>query len=150
MNLLITLMMTALLAVVAPLNAVFAITSESKFRCDPPDDTYYYEYSEVLFGSGMDSEGNILEESTQFRLPQTGSTKITVGVFNDKAFLTNKVLVEIYNQESELVDEFTLDVQPDWDWFKFEIELEKEGTYYLDIYNEIDVFINSGTVDVVR
>lgn len=142
--------MTAVFVVIAPLNVVIASASVSTFKNDPPDDTYYYEYSEILFGSGIDAEGNIIDEATEFLLPETGPAKITVGVFNDEAFLTKEVYVEIYNEENELVDEFTLNLEPEWNWFKFVIELEKEGTYYLDIYNEIDVFINSGTVDVVK
>jgi hypothetical protein len=146
----ITLIMTAAFVVVAPRNVVFAHTSVSHFKSDPPEDSYYYEYSEVLFGAGVDAEGNMIDEATEFILPKTGPAKITVGVFNDEAFLTKEARVEIYNQDNELVDEFKLNLEPEWNWFKFVIELDKEGTYYVDIYNEIDVFINSGSVDVVK
>jgi hypothetical protein len=150
MKKLITLMMAAFLVVIAPLSTTFANTSTSEIKNDPPDDTYYYEHSEVLFGKGVDAEGNMIGEATEFKLPATGSVKIAVGVFNDEAFLTNEVRVEIYNDDNELVEDFTLNIEEDWNWFKFDIEFNKVGSYFVDIYNEIDVFINSGTVEVVK
>ncbi len=117
---------------------------------EPPDDTYYYEYSSVLFGTDVDANGEIVNESSEFKLPSSGPAKIAVLVENDEPFLTEKVYVEIYNEDNELVEDFNLELKPEWNWFKFVIELEKPGSYFVDIYNEIDVFINSGTVEVYK
>jgi hypothetical protein len=115
---------------------------------DPPDDTYYYEYSEVLFGTGVDQEGNMIDEASEFALPSKGPIEIAVGTFQDDPFLTSKVYVEIYDEENEMVDEFYIEIDTEWNWFKFMVEFDKAGTYYIDLYNEIDVFINSGTVTI--
>lgn len=117
---------------------------------DPPDDTYYYEYSEVLFGTGVDQNGDITGEATEFKLDANGKANITVAVYNDEAFLTQTASVEIYNEENELIDSFEIELQTEWNWFKFQIQIEKAGKYFLDIYNEIDVFINSGSFEVVN
>lgn len=115
---------------------------------EPPDDTYYYEYSEVLFGTGVDQEGNMIDEASEFELPSDGPAKISVGAFQDDPFLTSKVYVEIYDEDNEMVDEFYIEIDTEWNWFKFVVEFNEAGTYYIDLYNEIDVFINSGTVTI--
>lgn len=117
---------------------------------EPPDDTYYYEYSEVLFGTGVDQEGNMIDEATEFTLPKKGPIELAVGVFQDDPFLTSKVYVDIYDEDNELVDEFYIEIDTEWNWFKFVVEFDKAGTYYIDLYNEIDVFINSGTVTITE
>lgn len=150
MRKLMTFMSVIVMLAISTAGSTFAHARSAEIRNDPPDDTYYYENSEVLFGTGADKEGNIIGEAYEFQLPNNGPAKITVAVYNEEPFLTEKVYVEIFNNENEKVDQFSLSLDPEWNWFKFEIEIDKAGTYYVDIYNEIDVFISSGFVDVIE
>jgi len=117
---------------------------------EPPDDTYYYEYTEVIFADDVSNDGDPINMKNTFQLPSTGKAKVTVALFNDEPLLTNEIIVEIYNDANELVDNFSIEVKEDWNWFKFVIDLDEPGTYTIDLYNEIDVFINSGSVVVVK
>lgn len=112
-------------------------------------DTYYYEYSEVVFGTSVDGEGNVEGESRTFKLGNAGADFIVV-VFNDAPFKTKEFFVEVFNEGNDLVESFTLNVNPEWDWLKFSMNLKDPGLYYIDIYNEVDTYINSGEVTIVQ
>ncbi len=116
---------------------------------EPITDTYYYEYSQVLFGTSIDSEGNLQGESTEFSL-KGKPAEIVVMLLQDDPFRTSQAYVEIYNENSQLVESFELTINPAWNWFKFQIKLSTPGLYFLDIYNDVDVFINSGTVQILE
>jgi hypothetical protein len=125
-------------------------TTSHAFTVEPPDDTYYYEYSEIIFAEDVDQEGNPVGEKTQFSLPIEGPVKITLALYNDAPLLTSEIYVEIYDDSNQMVDQFTLNLREEWNWFKFEVSFDQPGRYTFDIYNEIDVFINSASVEVVR
>jgi hypothetical protein len=112
-------------------------------------DTYYYEYSEVLFGTAVDGEGNVEGESRTFDIGDDGAEFVVV-IYNDAPFKTKEFLVEVYDEDNEVVETFTLDVNPDWDWLKFSMNLKEPGKYFIDIYNEVDTYVNSGEVTIVK
>jgi hypothetical protein len=112
-------------------------------------DTYYYEYSEVVFGTSVDGEGNVEGEGRTFKTGSEGA-KFVVVVYNDNPFKTKEFFVEVYNEDNDLVESFSLDVNPEWDWLKFAMNLKDPGKYFIDIYNEVDTYINSGEVTIVQ
>lgn len=117
---------------------------------DPPDDTYYYEYTQVVFADDVDTEGNLIDEKTIFTLPSDGPANITVALFNEEPLLTSEITVEIYKDGNTLFDSFSIEIKEEWNWCKFRIDVLEPGKYTIDLYNEIDVFINSGYVEVVK
>ncbi len=111
-------------------------------------DTYYYEGSKILFCTSMDTEGNPIGEATSFSMRRTGSVDVAVYISNSgKPFKSNKFLVDVYYADSNLkFDSFTVDVQPDWDYLKFNETFVSTGTYIFDFYTEDNVFINTSGV----
>lgn len=115
-----------------------------------PYDTYYYEYSEILFALTVDQNGNLDGENTTFKLGSSGKIDLTVFVSNDGEFATNGLYIEVYDEEESLVEDYGIDIQPEWDWVKFVHTFNKPGTYYFDIYNDEDTFVNSAQVTITR
>ena len=118
---------------------------------DDEVDTYYYEDSEIIFCESVSTDGDPVSEATSFKADRTGAREITIYLSNDKAFKTTKMYVDIYDSKTnEKIEDFSIDVEEDWDWVKFKQSFTKPGEYYVDIYNEDDVFINTATVTISR
>lgn len=116
-------------------------------QSDPPEDTYYYEFSTIEFGTSISTENKLINPNTEFEL--TGdSIKLFVLASMEEAFLTKFIYVDIYDENNEVVDSFEIDLEEDWNWFYFDIIFKSKGVYYIDIYNEADVFINTGSVTI--
>ncbi len=113
-------------------------------------DTYYYEYSEVLFGESVDNEGNVVGENTTFKIGSSGSADIVVMIANEGAFGTETLVIYIYDEDMNPVDEFSINIESEWNWVKFSISLKEEGKYYVDVYNEVDTFVNTGELFVEK
>jgi hypothetical protein len=145
-----TFLMGLALFICLPFESQATIYTSTQIVSDPPDDTYYYEYTEIIFADDVTADGDPVNANNTFQLPATGKAKITVALFNDEPLLTKEIVVEVYSDENELVDQFSIEVKEDWNWFKFVIDIDKPGTYTIDLYNEIDVYINSGSVVVVK
>jgi hypothetical protein len=133
-----------------PAPSLAANSGSSLIVADPPDDTYYYEYSEIIFADEVSLEGEPVNPKSTFQLPSTGPVKITVALFNDEPLLTKEIVVEIYSDDNELFDSFSIETKEEWNWCKFSIDITAPGRYSIDLYNELDVYINTGYVDVVK
>jgi hypothetical protein len=127
-----------------------AITSISTFFAqeDLANDTYYYEFSSIRFGKEM-KETNLIGEAETFNLTN-GEVEVLLLLEMDKALLCTEIFVEIYDASSatsEQIENFSINsIDPTWDYVFFKVKLKKEGTFYIDLYNQNDVFINSATV----
>jgi hypothetical protein len=132
----------------------FADGEEGKSTSEDEDeevDTYYYENSEIIFCESVSADGDPESEATTFKANREGTREVTIYLSNDKAFKTTKMYVDIYDSKSnEKIDDFTIDVEVDWDWVKFKQTFTKPGEYYIDIYNEDDTFINTATVTITK
>jgi len=115
-------------------------------------DTYYYEDSFVEFCSSVDSNGRSVNPVTSYTLPSGGIVETVVLLDNDfKEFKTTKIWVDIYKDNAEEpYDTFSVDVQESWDYCWFKVKFTAPGTYYVDLYTADDIFINTGTITVVR
>jgi hypothetical protein len=143
----IIILVAGICPVIAATSSTIATVNQSE---GDPYDTYYYEYSEILFGTSVDNNGNIEGESTTFSLGSSGKVDLAVFVSNDGEFATNTLYIEIYDDEEEPFDDYSIEIQPEWDWVKFVHTFNKPGTYYFDIYNEEDTFVNSASVTITR
>lgn len=118
---------------------------------DEEVDTYYYENSEIIFCESVSADGDPEMESTEFKADRTGSREVTIYLSNDKAFKTTKMYIDIYDSKSnEKVDDYSIDVESEWDWVKFKHTFTRPGEYYVDIYNADDIFINTATLTITR
>lgn len=144
---LLTILLSAALWV-SPAKAMQA----SSLQADPPDpyDTYYYEYSVILFGTSVDNEGNIVGESTTFKVGSNGVAKFDVYIENDGEFATEALYFEIYNEDSDLFEDFIIEITPEWNWTKFTYTIDRPGKYFMDVYNYEDTFVNSAEFEITK
>jgi hypothetical protein len=133
-----------------PTSIISANPGSALIVADPPDDTYYYEYTEVIFADDVSPDGEAVNEKSIFQIPANGPAKITVALFNDEPLLTKEIVVEIYAEDNTLYDSFSISTKEEWNWCKFSIDIKEPGKYAIDLYNENDVYINTGYVDVVK
>lgn len=128
---------------------------DSETSSKDPDgvtDTYYYEDSKIKFGESSTSQGEIIGESSIFRLVN-GKKDIACVLTQDKALKVKSITVAVYTGENytEKVSEETFSVASrDWDWVKVPVSVTKVGKYVVDIYNENDTFINSAYFEIKR
>lgn len=115
-------------------------------------DTYYYEDSDVDFGTSVDDLGVLQGEAETFSLGDAGIVSIRTLVNNfGIPFKTNLMYVDVYKEGSEtVIDGFDIACEQDWDFVHFSIDFKDPGVYYVDIYNGDDIFINTGTVTIER
>ncbi|MBK6731428.1 MAG: hypothetical protein IPG60_10880 [Bacteroidetes bacterium] len=111
-------------------------------------DTYYYENSVIKFGTSETDEGLPVGENTEFSLGSNDSITLRIFLTNDKVFATDKFYVDVYDDEDDLVDAFTIKIDPEWDQVRFNQWFTKRGEYIIDIFNADDIFINSGEVTI--
>jgi hypothetical protein len=123
-----TILLAVALMISLPSTSIAANYSSLIVAIEPPDDTYYYEYTEIIFADDVTADGDPVNANNTFQLPATGKAKITVALFNDEPLLTKEIVVEIYNDANELVENFSIEVKEDWNWCKFVIDLDKPGT----------------------
>ena len=63
---------------------------------------------------------------------------------NGESFYYGDKYDEEVSRETYSVESMT------WNWLKFKISVKKVGKYVVDIYNDKDVFINSGYFEVIK
>lgn len=112
---------------------------------DKEVDTYYYEDSKITFCTSVDAEGYPVGATNTFSMNGTGTVDATIYLENNgKPFKTTKMFVDIYKEGTEEVwSTYSIDVQPDWDYVKFVQTFNRAGTYYVDMFNADDTFINT-------
>ena len=110
--------------------------------------TFYHENSLVTAGTSVTAEGLLVGEAETFYL--NGNASVTVTIYLDnylKPILSDFVYVDIFKSpDEEMWDSYTITMQPDWDYLHFKYEFKEPGTYFIDIFNAQDIFINTGTV----
>lgn len=111
-------------------------------------DTYYYENSEIVFATSEDSKGMPVGENTEFALGNSDSITLRIFLTNDKKFGTDKLYIDVYDDEDNLVDAYTIKIDPDWDQVRFDEWFTKRGEYIIDIFNGDDIYISSGEVTI--
>ncbi|HMV14441.1 MAG TPA: hypothetical protein PKK18_06080 [Chitinophagales bacterium] len=115
-------------------------------------DTYYYENSTITFGDEVDNDANVKGEATEFKLIN-GKRDIMLKLEQDDDLKCKEVEVSVYygDKYDEEVSRETYSVESmTWNWLKFKISVKKVGKYVVDIYNDKDVFINSGYFEVIK
>lgn len=115
-------------------------------------DTYYYEGSFIQFCSSVDANGNAQNPTTSYILPYAGTIETVVLLDNNmKELKTNLITVDVYKDgATDPYDTFTINVQPEWDYCYFKLNLAAPGSYYVDLYTADDIFINTATLTVTR
>lgn len=131
------------------------VSSEDAYTDDDYDeedevDTWYYEGTEIVFGTGVDQNNNfaILGQSDEFTIPrEKGYVNVALILNSDKQIKTNLVYVDIYLDE-DLIETLELEVEPNWDIAYSTYKFTKRGSYSIEMYNADDIFINSGSVEI--
>jgi hypothetical protein len=113
--------------------------------------TDYYKNSEVIFCEEV-SDGSPVNSSSSFTIGANGGY-VTVQVDNGKAMKTTQLIVDVWKKSStgdydKFVETKKYDIKSTWDAPYFEYTFYKAGKYKLSIYNEDEVFINSGYVTI--
>lgn len=110
----------------------------------------YYENSFVQIGETIDSEGYIVNEGNIFKLVN-GERELYVKIEQDTPLLLSQLIVDVYSGKdySEFVDTYYFDVEgTNWTYTYFPITFKKAGKYAIDLYNQDNIFINSGYVTI--
>ncbi len=125
----------------------YTITSDSNNV-----DTYYYEDSEVRFCNYVDASANLVGESSVFYLTADSVAVTCYVANNNKPFKSESIYVDIFSEEDDIfgyaTQSLTVTIELDWDYFAFKAYFKEKGLYYIDIYNENDIFINTATVTI--
>lgn len=112
------------------------------------DDTYYYEYSNITFGTGKTSEGFLTGESTEFILTGKGLS-IFMLLEQDDPLMTSKLYMELYEGADfeNFVETLEVDI-PDvkWNYVIVPLNFDKKGNYIFDVYSHNDTYINSASL----
>lgn len=115
----------------------------------------YYEDSKVKFGTNIDDNAKITGEGTEFKL-KNGVADIQIMILNGKVFKSEKVKLSVYKkimkngkEETNLVQTIPVTgIAEDWDWIKTNIVFKEKGDYIVDVWNENEVFINTGVLTI--
>lgn len=119
---------------------------------DKENDTYYYEYSWISTGTGVDSEGYLLGEDTKFKL-NNGTVEVYFMLEQDEPLLLSELFYEIYSGDGETYSEQVLNetmkvASKDWNYTYFSVKFSAPGFYVIDMYNQNDVYINSAYFEI--
>jgi hypothetical protein len=117
---------------------------------DPDNiDTYYYEYSWIDFGTGID-EGVLIDKSNEFNLKGREMEIMTL-LENDEPLYLKEIVVSVYTgddyKEEVSTETFTVG-DLEWTWISFPITVSKKGKYVVDVYSQDDIYVNSGYFEI--
>lgn len=124
---------------------------EGSVTTDDATDTYYYENSTVQFCTSVDAGGTPAGVTETFTLH--GASSVTFRVYvenNGNPFKTTQMFIDIFDNDGNDIDSYSVDVQPDWTYFSFGQTLDKPGIYNFDVYTDDDIFVNSGTLTIEK
>jgi hypothetical protein len=136
-------------------NVAFTVPKENienKKKAGNVVDTYYFEDSKITFGTAIDDKAVVSGEAGSFSL-MNGKRDIVAKLQQDKDLNVTQVVVEVYGgvDYKEKVYTQTYNIpSKTWNWIKVPLSFTKPGKYVVDMYNEDDVFINSGYVEITR
>ncbi len=114
--------------------------------------TSYYSGCELFFCE--DSRGGeAYNPSGEFAIDEFGG-EIVLLIKHTKPLNTNIIIVDIWKKRGEKYDKFVdavrFRVEPQWRYAKVVCEFSTPGEYKAMIYNEDEIWITSGIVEVVR
>lgn len=126
--------------------AAMPASSELGITDSGETDTYYYENSVVRFGTSA-NQSDLVGETDVFYL-NNGVAKFTALLEQDEDLLLTKVYVDIYRGEEVILNTSYTVGDTKWNYITIPVEITEPGSYYMDFYNQNDVFINSGSFTV--
>lgn len=112
-------------------------------------DTYYYEDSKIMFGESI-KDGVLSGEASTFNL-KGESKEIFAKIEQESALKFTRIYVDIYTGVDYKEKVSSLDYivdDPIWNWVSAPVKFYKKGKYVVDIYNQDDIFVNSGYFEV--
>lgn len=115
-------------------------------------DTYYYEDSKITFGESIDANAVVSGEASSFQL-RNGKRDIFCKIQQDKDLNITQLVVEVYGGDDykEKIFSQTYSIpSKTWNWVKVPLSFTKPGKYVVDMYNENDIYLNSGYVDITE
>ncbi len=136
-------------AVLASTNTTIAFSPEAVSDTGYVD-TYYYENSYITFGESVDGSGIMSGESTVFSL-ENGTKEITAKLEQDEALLLTQIYVTVINDLGDAISDDVYSIaSKDWNYVTVPITVNQPGSYIVDFYTQDDVFISSGSFEVVK
>lgn len=115
----------------------------------------YYENSVIKFGTSVGDNATIYGEATEFKY-KSGKTPVVISITNGKVFKCEEIKLSVYKktkingkEDTKLVQTIPVTgIGDDWDWVYATIDFTEKGDYIIDVWNENDVFINTGYVTI--
>lgn len=115
----------------------------------------YYENSVIKFGTSAGENATIYGEATEFKY-KSGKTPVVISITNGKVFKCEEIKLSVYKktkingkEDTKLVQTIPVTgIGADWDWVYATIDFTERGDYIIDVWNENDVFINTGYVTI--
>ena len=128
---------------------IITVLSISFVRAQVTSD--YYSDSEVIFCEDV-VDGEAVNASSSFTI-NSGGGYVQVQVVNGKSMKTEKLIVDVWKKTSsgdydKFIETKNYTIQYSWTAPFFKYTFYKAGKYKLSIYNEDQVFINSGYVTI--
>jgi hypothetical protein len=114
--------------------------------------TDYYKYSEVIFCEDV-VDGKPVNASSTFTIGENGGY-VQVQVDNaGRKLKTTTIIADVWKKSSsgeydKFIETKKYTIEPTWDAPYFKYTFYKAGKYKLAIYNEDEVYINSGYVTI--
>jgi hypothetical protein len=115
-------------------------------------DADYYENSFVVIGNDVNDEGYIIDESDVFKL-ENGSKKVFIILELDKPLMLKSIVVDVFSGKDykNVVDTYYFDIPSlDYTYTYFPLTFTKHGKYAIDIYNQDNLYINTGHFTIVN
>lgn len=132
-------------------NIAFMKSEKSKSN-DDEIDTYYYEYSTIVFGESIDENAVVKGEAEKFKLIN-GKRDLYLKLEQDDALKLKEISMDVYGGESykdKIYTETFSIPSKDWNWVKLPIKFTAPGKYVVDLYSDTDVYINSGYIEITK
>jgi hypothetical protein len=100
----------------------------------------------IYFCEGVDDEGEPINESSQFTIPEDGGfLYVLVKLPNEVD--CRSVSFEIYRND-DFDNTIEVDTQKNWAWFWKKINFYKSGEFTIEVYDCNDELLVAGSVDI--
>ena len=114
-------------------------------------DTWYYSQSSIFFCDSIGvGDGKLIGRSDVFEYqPKREKIFLYIEQGNKKSFKTQHLYIKIYTRDThKLVKSTSYSVSHEWFWTFIPIYLIEKGKYTVELYNEDDLYINSGDFEI--
>lgn len=110
----------------------------------------YYKEAKVVFCEDVDDQGIAVTPSSVFNISATAGGYIHILIDHIKPLKTKELIVDIWRGEgyTEFVETKRLTVEESWQWTDFKYTFYKDGKYKFSVYNQDEVFIQTGYVSI--